>query len=154
MTSPWQHIPSMRIYITKWRIRHTQLSMRRTHLLLRNCRNYAKLACHCTACYKMEWIYMRTKVSGPNSLELALEMRKKERRKKEWEMATFLNIWFWHIQLMWLMILVDNLLEILIFTLKNFTKLPILRYLGICNVLYISHIGAIPTYRVYRLYDN
>ena len=49
---------------------------------------------------------------------------------------------------------VDNLLEILIFTFRNFTKLPILRYLGICNVLYIWHIRAIPTYRVYRLYDK
>ena len=29
--------------------------------------------------YKIEWIYMRTKVRGPQSLELALEMRKKER---------------------------------------------------------------------------
>ncbi|MCG8621770.1 MAG: hypothetical protein MJE68_07200, partial [Proteobacteria bacterium] len=47
-----------------------------------------------------------------------------------------------------------NLLEILIFTLRNFTKLPILRYLGICNVLHIWHIWAIPTYRVYRLYDD
>ena len=43
-----------------------------------------------------------------------------------------------------------NLLEILIFTLRNFTKLPILRYLGIYNVLHIWHIRAIPThYRVY-----
>ena len=49
---------------------------------------------------------------------------------------------------------VDNLLEILIFTFRNFTKLPILRYLGICNVLHIWHIRAIPTYRVYRLYDK
>ena len=32
-----------------------------------------------------------------------------------------------------------NLLEILIFTLRNLTKLPILRYLGICNVLHIWH---------------
>ena len=47
-----------------------------------------------------------------------------------------------------------NLLEILIFTLRNFTKLPILRYLSICNVLHIWHIRAIPPYRVYRLYDN
>ena len=39
-----------------------------------------------------------------------------------------------------------NLLEILNFTLKNFTKLPILRYSGICNVLHIWHIQAIPTY--------
>ena len=49
----------------------------------------------------------------------------------------------------------QNLLEILSFTLRNFTKLPILRYyLGFCNVLHIWHIWAIPTYRVYRLYDN
>ena len=27
----------------------------------------------------MEWIYTRTKVSGPESLELALEMKKKDR---------------------------------------------------------------------------
>ena len=49
--------------ITKWHIRHTQLSMRRTHPLLRNCRDNAKLACHCTASYKMEWIYTQTKMS-------------------------------------------------------------------------------------------
>ena len=46
---------------------------------LRDCRDNAKLACHCTARYKIEWIYMRTKVRGIESLELALEMRKKER---------------------------------------------------------------------------
>ena len=46
-----------------------------------------------------------------------------------------------------------NLLEILILTLTKFTKLPVLRYLVICNVLYIWHIRVIPTYRVYRLYD-
>ena len=32
-------------------------------------------------------------------------------------------------------------------------QLPILRYLGICNVLHVWHIRVIPTYRVYRLYD-
>ena len=46
-----------------------------------------------------------------------------------------------------------NLLEVQIFTLRNFTKLPILIYLDICNVLHIWHIQAIPTYRVNRLYD-
>ena len=46
-----------------------------------------------------------------------------------------------------------NLLEILILTLRKFTKLPVLRYFGICNVLYIWHIRVIPTYGVYRLYD-
>ena len=30
-----------------------------------------------TVHYKMEWIYMRTKVSGPERLELTLEMKKK-----------------------------------------------------------------------------
>ena len=50
---------------------------------------------------------------------------------------------------------IDNLLEILILILTNFIKLPVLRYLGFCNVLYIWSIRAIPTYnRVYRLYDN
>ena len=57
--------------------------MRRTHPLLRNGRDNAKLACHCTARYKIEWMYnniMRTKVRGPDSLELDVEMRKKEER--------------------------------------------------------------------------
>ena len=59
-------------YITKWRIRHTQLlSMRHTHPLLRNCQDNVKLACHCTVHYKMEWIY-------GGSLELAQETRKKK----------------------------------------------------------------------------
>ena len=49
------------------------------HPPLRDCRDNAKLACHCTAHYKIEWIYMRTKVRGPECIELALEMRKKER---------------------------------------------------------------------------
>ena len=48
--------------------------MRRTHPLLRNCRDNAKLACHCTARYKI------AKVRGPDSLELDVEMRKKEER--------------------------------------------------------------------------
>ena len=74
MTSPWQHIPSMRII--------SQNGVSDTPPLLRNCRDNAKLACHCTARYKIEWIYMRTKVRGPDSLELDMEMRKKERRKK------------------------------------------------------------------------
>ena len=53
--------------------------MRRTHPLLRNCRDNAKLTCHCTARYKIEWIYMKTKARGPDSHELALVMKKKER---------------------------------------------------------------------------
>ena len=42
-----------------------------------------KLACHCTARYKMEWIYTQTKIRDQGSLELDMEMRKKERKKKE-----------------------------------------------------------------------
>ena len=43
---------------------------------------------------------MKTKARGPDSLELALEMRKKERKKKErMRNGHFLNIWFWHVQL-------------------------------------------------------
>ena len=36
----------------------------------------------------------------------------------------------------------------------NFTRLLALRYLGFCNVLHIWSVRAIPTYRVYRLYDQ
>ena len=46
-----------------------------------------------------------------------------------------------------ILVLLDNLLEILILTLR---KLPVLRYLGVYNV-WSAH--AIPTYRVYQLYD-
>ena len=52
-----------------------------TPTIMYGCRDNAKLACHCTdARYKIEWIYMRTKVRGPDSLKLALETRKKERK--------------------------------------------------------------------------
>ena len=48
-----------------------------------NCRDNAKLTYHGPARYKIEWIYTRTKASGPDSLELALIMKKKERKKEE-----------------------------------------------------------------------
>ena len=47
-----------------------------------NCRDNAKQTCHGPARYKIEWIYTRTKASGPDSLELALIMKKKERKKE------------------------------------------------------------------------
>ena len=78
VTSPWQHIMSMR----KNGVSNTPFSLkRRTHPPLRNYRDNAKLACHGPARYKMEWIYTQTKMSGPDSLELTLIMKKKERRK-------------------------------------------------------------------------
>ena len=46
---------------------------------------------------------------------------------------------------------IDHLLEILILTLKNFIRTPVL---SICYVSYIWSVWAIPTYRVYRLYDT
>ena len=54
---------------------------------LRNFRDNAKLACHGPVCYEMEWIYTQTKMRGQDSLELALEMKKKE-------IGFFLNISF------------------------------------------------------------
>ena len=47
-------------------------------------REYAKLTSHGPARYKMELIYTRTKASGPDSLELALIMKKKERKNEKW----------------------------------------------------------------------
>ena len=48
-----------------------------------NCRDNAKQMCHGPARYKIEWIYTRAKASGPGSLELALILKKKERKKEE-----------------------------------------------------------------------
>ena len=64
-------------YNIKCCIRHTQSLMRHTHTLLRNCQDNTKLAGHCTACYKIEWIYMKSKVRGPDNLELALTLKRK-----------------------------------------------------------------------------
>ena len=91
-----------------------------------NCRDNAKLTSRGPARYKIEWIYMRTKVSGPDSLELAPVMPEKERKKERMRNGHFFNIWFWRVQLIWWMIFrffIDNLLEIPIFTLRNFTKM-------------------------------
>ena len=55
-----------------------------THPPLRNCRDNAKRACHGPARYKMEWIYTQTKMSDQGSIELALRMKKKERKIDKW----------------------------------------------------------------------
>ena len=44
-----------------------------------NCRDNVS---HGPVCYKIEWIYTKTKMSGPDSIELALIMNKKERKKE------------------------------------------------------------------------
>ena len=54
----------------------------------------------------MELIYTQAKVSGGGSLELAQETRKKERKKERMRNGYYSNIWFWHVQLFWWMILV------------------------------------------------
>ena len=41
--------------------------------------NWQDNTCHGPACYKMEWIYTQTKMRGQGSLELACEMKKKEK---------------------------------------------------------------------------
>ena len=63
-------------------LRHTLFVRRRTHPPLRSCRDNAKLACHGPARYKMEWIYTQTKMSDQGNVELALIMKKKERKKE------------------------------------------------------------------------
>ena len=100
---------------------------------------------------KMEWIYTQAKVSGQGSLALALIMKKKKERKKERTNEKWLFfkrlVLAYTIVLMNLTILVlmiQNLLEILIFTLRNSTKLPVLRYLGVCNVLHIWECSGHP----------
>ena len=83
MTSPWQHVMSMRIIWQNGESYTPTCKMRCTHPRLNCCHDNTKLAGHGPARYKMEWIYdMRTKVSGSDSLELALEMKKKERLRK------------------------------------------------------------------------
>ena len=107
MTSPWQHNYSEHAhYITKWRIRHTHSIMRHTHPLLRNCQDNAKLACPCTARYKIEWIYTQSKMSGGGSLELAQETRKKE-RKKEGRLIN--GLFFEHLALKCTIVLMNDL---------------------------------------------
>ena len=98
----------------------------------------------------MELIYVQTRLKGQGSPELALLERKKES-------VIFINSWFRHTQLFLLMLLVlidrksagDYDCEV-----RNLERLPALRYLVFCNVLHICNVQAIPTYRVYRLYDN
>ena len=78
----------------------------------------------------MEWIYTLTKVSGEGSFELA---QKTERFLACTVLMDDLGLARMH-----------NLLEILILT--NFTKLPV--FLGICNLLCIWSIRAIPIYNL------
>ena len=77
--------------------------MRRTHPLLHSC--HAKLTCHCTVRYKIEWIYTKTKVRGPESHELALIMNEKERKKERMTNSYF----FEHLVLAYTIELMDNL---------------------------------------------
>ena len=61
-----------------------------------------KLACHCTARYKIEWIYTQSKMSGGGSLELAQETRKKEERIRN-------GLFFEHLFLMCTTVLMNDL---------------------------------------------
>ena len=47
-----------------------------------NCQDNTKLACHCTAHCKMEWIYTRTKIRGQDRLELDMEIQKEKKIEK------------------------------------------------------------------------
>ena len=75
-------------------------------------------------------------MSGPDSLELALEMKKKERKIEKWPFFEHL-ILACTIDLMnglGLVRSIGNLLEIPIFTLEISQSYLFLRYFGICNV--------------------
>ena len=77
MATPYEHAH----YMTKWLIGHTHSQNARcTHPQLNRCPDNPKRACHRRARSKMEWIYIRTEVSGHGSLE-KIE-RKKERLRK------------------------------------------------------------------------
>ena len=62
-------------YMTKWRIRHPIINGPYTP----NSRDNAKLACHGPVCYKMEWIYTKTKIRGQGS-----PGNEKERKNDNW----------------------------------------------------------------------
>ena len=53
--------------------------MRCTHPQLNRCPDNTKQVCHRCVCYRMELIYAQIKVSGQDSLELALEEKKTRR---------------------------------------------------------------------------
>ena len=77
MISLWQHM-SMRIIKQNGESDTPTRKMRCTHPQLNGYSDNTKQTCHRRAYYKMEWIYIRTKVSGQGSLGLALENRKKQ----------------------------------------------------------------------------
>ena len=60
---------------------HPLINVQYTLTITYECQDNAKQTCHGPVRYKIEGIYTRTKASGPDSLELALIMKKKERRK-------------------------------------------------------------------------
>ena len=102
MATPYEHAH----YMTKWLIRHTHSQKRWTHpQLLNRCPDNTKRACHRRARSKMEWIYVRTMVSGHGSLELAQENRKKERKKERMTNGHF----FEHLDLAYTMELMNDL---------------------------------------------
>ena len=73
-----------------------------------NCRDNAKQTCHGPARYKMEWIYAKIKASGPDSLELALIMKRKERKKRKKERLRN-GLFFKHLVLACTIILMNDL---------------------------------------------
>ena len=148
-------------YMTKWRIGHAQSLTCCTNPQIRNCQDDEKLACHGPARYKMEWIYTQAKVSGQGSLALALVMKKKKERKKErkkdWQLAIFQtsgsdiyncfderswSLWYRICWRFWF-----SHLEIP----QNYLFWDI--WVFVMYYIYGS-VRAIPTYRVYRLYDR
>ena len=82
-----------------------------TPIITYSYRDNAKQICHGPARYKIEWIYTRTKASGPDSLELALIMKKKERKKerKKEERKNENGLFFKHLVLACTIVLMNDL---------------------------------------------
>ena len=57
----------------------------------------------------MEWIYTRTKASGPDSLELALIMKKKEKKKERKKERMTNGLFFKHLVLACTIVLMNDL---------------------------------------------
>ena len=96
------------------------------------------------------------KVSSWASIELAL-LKKKERRRKK-EKSRFLTVSgsvcrrpLWKVPLF---VLVVFHMQVTIMTVRRLDFIHRLSYFRFCNVLHIWTIRAIPTYRVYWLYDR
>ena len=100
---------------------------------------------------EMERIYIQTMVSGLVCVQLH---REQFCLKEDIKSARFCTIWLrfvWHFHEMFLLLVGPKNKVMTVSKLKNVTGPSILAF---CFVLHIWECRAIPTYRVYQLYDS